>query len=161
MREEQIRRVWEGLLTSEILSNYFAELSHAYHRKQRVTTWLTLFVSSGTVVSLLLALPGTLAWIRVGLAIFTAAMSAYTVVAQNQKCALDSAELFAKWDRLASQYRALWEDVYAKDAEARLEQYDDIARELSRAGTSFPNIERKMLKWQTYVEERHRVPAAA
>ncbi|MBI4876782.1 MAG: hypothetical protein HY822_19265 [Acidobacteria bacterium] len=161
MSDEQIRRVWEGLLTSEILANYFAELANGYHRRQRLTTWAALVLSSGTLVSLLLSVPDNWVWLRPFLALLTAGISAYSVAVQNQKLATDSADLYAKWDKLASEFQAIWENVHADDALQRLFRCEETQREISKAATAFPNREKRMLKWQAYVEERHRASATA
>jgi len=161
MSDEQIRRVWEGLLSTEILANYFSELSNRYHRRQRVTTWASLFLSSGTLVSLLLSIPDYWVLARPFLALLAAGVSAYAVAVQNQKLATDCADLFTKWDRLTSEYQAIWENVDSGDAVQRLVRCEETGRELSRAGTAFPNQEKRMLKWQAYVEERRRASATA
>ena len=53
LSEAQQRRVWEGMLSAEIRANYFAELSGKYHRRQRVVTWVILFLSSGAAATFL------------------------------------------------------------------------------------------------------------
>ena len=151
----QQKRVWEGLLGAEIRANYFADLSGRYAQKQRLSTWCTLFSSSGAAVSLLASLPGEWAWIRPALAIITAAISLYSVVMQNQKSAVDSSDLHARWSRLANEYQRLWEDTYAESAYERLNVLAAREEELSMAGTAFPNRRRLMEKWEDHVIAHH------
>jgi len=104
----QQKRVWENMLGAEIRENYFADLSGRYANKQRLATWFTLLVSSGAAVSMLTNLPDRLVWIRETLAIVAAAISLHSVVMQNQKFAVDSSDLHARWGRLAHDYQGLW-----------------------------------------------------
>ncbi len=78
---------------------------------------------------------------------------------QNQKLAIDASDLHGRWNRLAQPYTRLWDDVYFDGAAARLEDLEGRAADLSQAGTSFPNKKGKMLRWQSYVEQQHRVHA--
>jgi hypothetical protein len=163
LSEAQQRRVWEGMLSAEIRANYFADLSGKYHRKQRGATWTILFLSSGAVVTFLYTgLPAEIAaWLRPVLALLTAAMSFYLVMTQNQKLAFDSADLHSRWNRLASKYEALWENVYADEAEEHLQRLTEEGIELSTIGTAFPHHKNAMRRWQDHVERHHaaRVPA--
>jgi hypothetical protein len=156
LSEAQQRRVWEGMLKAEIRANYFADLSGAYARRQRIATWGTLVLSSGTAVSIASNLPQDLTFIRFALAATAAGISAYSIVKQNQKFAVDSADLHARWNRLAKDYESLWENVYVDDAANTLKLLDDRATELSKSGAAFPYQERRMLRWQQLVE-RHRL----
>jgi hypothetical protein len=159
LSDSQIKRVWEGMLSSEIRSDYFAELCGQYLRNQKIATWSTLFFSSGAAVSMIASLPAELSWIRLALASFAAAVSLYSVVMQNQKLAIDTADMHAKWNRLAMDYTRLWEDVYGEDALDKLNSLDDRAADLSKTATAFPNRKRSLLRWQQYVEQQHGVHA--
>jgi outer membrane murein-binding lipoprotein Lpp len=159
LSEAQQKRVWEGMLSSEIRSNYFADFSGRYYARQRWATWGALVASSGAVVAVLADLPDSLAWLRIALPLATAALSGYSVVAQNQKYAVDAADLHSRWNRLAKDYEKLWENVYANDAQETLSSLDDRAVELSKAGAGFKYDERSMLRWQEQVE-RHRLAHA-
>jgi len=157
LSEAQQRRVWEGMLSAEIRANYFAELSGKYHRKQRVVTWVILFLSSGAAATFLYTgLPAEVAsWLPPVLALLTAALALRNLVAQYPKLAFDSADLHSRWSRLASQYEGLWENVYTDDARERLQKLTEEGIELSRMGNPFPYHEKAMLKWQDHVERHH------
>jgi len=159
LSDVQIKRVWEGMISAEIRSDYFAELSGGYQSKQKLATWTTLFLSSGATISLITSLPAELSWVRIALVGFTAAVSLYSVVMQNQKLAVDASDLHARWNRLSMEYTRLWENVYVDDALERLNSLDDKAVELSKTGTAFPNRRKSMLKWQLHVEAQHGIHA--
>src|SRR5436190_24402932 len=101
LSEAQQARVWEGMLGAEIRSLYFADLSARYHRHQRLSTWGSLALSSGAAVSVLATLPEYLSWLRPALTLGTAGLSAWTIAMQNQKFAIDAAELHSRWNRLS------------------------------------------------------------
>jgi hypothetical protein len=155
LTSSQQKRVWEGLLGAEIRANYFADLSGRYAFRQRAATWCTLVASSGAAVSILANLSEQWSWLRPALALSTAAISLYSVVMQNQKFAVDSSDLHARWNRLANDYQRLWDDMYADDALSLLNALSGREEELSKAGTAFPNRRRLMEKWETYVISDH------
>lgn len=157
LSELQQKRVWEGMLGSEIRANYFADLSGQYLRHQRLSTWGTLIGSSSAVVSVIVNLPESWSWLRLALPAVTAAISFYSVVMQNQRLSVDAADLHARWNRLARGYRRLWEDMYSETALESLNELDERATELSKAGSSFPNKRRTMLRWQRHVEQHHKL----
>ena len=156
LSETQQKRVWEGMLEAEIRANYFADHSSHLHSRQRLATWATLLLSSGAAVSVLASLPADYSWIRIVLTFATAGISAYSVAMQNQKFAVDAAELHLRWNRLAKDYENIWENVYADDAEDRLRVLDERASEISKAATPFGYRKRAMLRWEEHVV-RHRL----
>jgi hypothetical protein len=155
----QQKRVWEGWFKGAVRANYFADLSGRYRWRQRTATWLTLIFSSGAFGALLAQIPPHYDWIL--LAALAAAVSLWSLVAQNQQAAVDAADLHHRWNRLAIDYQRLWDDMYADDAAARLIVLDERAAEASKAGTAFPARERLIAKWHRHVSEHHRSPAAA
>lgn len=156
----QQRQVWEGWLSAEIRANYFAELSTRYRQRQKVVTWLTLFASSGAVLALVTR-GGLPWWAPAGLALLTVGLSLYTLVQQNERQAWDAADLHVRWLRLATDAEALWSDMYAATAPARLAGLTERSLELSKAGTAFPVHARRLERWQAHVERHHAAHAAA
>jgi hypothetical protein len=100
LSEAEQKRVWEGMLEFEIRSNYFAELSGRYSKRQQFGTWATLLFSSSDVVSLLASLPPDLVWTRLALAVCAAGASLYLSLAQNDKKSFESSSLHLCWSRL-------------------------------------------------------------
>jgi hypothetical protein len=160
LSEAQQKRVWEGMLGAEIRANYFADLSGRLQVRQKRATWATLVLSSSAATSVLASIPVGLSWIRAVLTVATVGMSAYSIAMQNQKFAVDAAELHARWNRLAKEYEHIWENVYAQDAMERLDSLDNQASEISKVGTAFGYHKRNMLKWERHVIA-HRLPNAA
>jgi hypothetical protein len=154
---QQQRHVWEEWLASEMRALYFADLASALHRRQRAVTWATLFTSSAAVAGFLFA-QGVTAWVAPVLALATAALSLYSLVAQDQQRAIESANLHDRWNRIAQGYEALWGETWAADAAARLAVLEEAAAEASKAGALFRFEKKRMERWQDHVEQ-HRVPA--
>ncbi|MBL8231200.1 MAG: hypothetical protein JNL98_22090 [Bryobacterales bacterium] len=152
--ELQQQRVWEGLVSAEAHAQYFAEYSNRYYRYHRTATWATLLLSTGVFLSLLADwLPASLLFVRPLLALFAAGVSLYSLVAQNQKMAMDSSDLFYRWNKLAHDYRLLWEDMYREDALAVLGILDERRIELSKGATAFPNNVKAMSRIQSAVQQ--------
>ena len=156
----QQKNVWENWLSSEMRANYFADLANRYQFRQRALTWFALIFSSGAALAIVTdwAPPG-FEWIKAALALLTAAVSFLSLVQQNQKSAMECSDLHFRWNRLASEYESLWDDMYADDAELKLKALGEKEAELSRSSTAFPYRERVMLKWQNHVEKHHGLSA--
>jgi hypothetical protein len=88
------------------------------------------------------------------------ALSLTSLIMQNPKKAADCAELHFKWNRLAAGYQALWNDVYADDAESKFVSLVEKEAELSRASMVIPDKPKIMEKWEQHVLS-HRVGATA
>src|SRR5438093_11262960 len=85
----------------------------------------------------------------------------FLIVAQNHKLAVDCSDLHFRWNRLANDYEALWDNTYSVDAQAKLKELKDKSAELSRSSTAVPYRSRIMLKWQNHVERHHYAREAA
>jgi hypothetical protein len=155
----QQKAVWDGWLSSEIRANYFADLCHRYQRTQRAVTWLTLVASSGALLAFLTeSLPPEWSWIRAGLAAAAAALSLWSVTAQNQKRATDCSDLHARWASLSNSYAALWDAMYSPDALRTLNELKAREVEISKSSNTFPNRRKLMIRWQDHVQRHHAVP---
>lgn len=150
----QQRRVWESWFSAEVRALYFADLATLYRRRQRWLTWLILFTASGAVVSLLATLPAQ-HWVRLGFAVVTAGLSLTGVVADYPRQAAATADLHTRWNLLAREYEALWDNMYASDAPEILRRLDAEAAVLSEASTAFPANERRLQKWYVHVKAHH------
>jgi len=161
LSEAQQKRVWEGMLGSEIRAKYFAELSGRYSRRQQFATWATLLFSSADAVSLIAVLPASLTWIRLALAASAAGTSIYLALAQNDRKAFESASLRERWSRIHTEFQAIWENVDAEDAESRLKDLDQPRLEASNAAVGLLNDQKAMLKWQIHTEREYHVESPA
>lgn len=135
---------------------YFADLAAIYRRRHRNVILILLFSSSSAVVSLLANLPPAWQWVRLALALLTAALTAYEVIENLPEKATVSADLHARWNRLARAYERLWEDMYAADAVETLRKLDEELVALSEASTSLPARRRRLAKWHAHVAAHHR-----
>lgn len=142
------------MLSAEIRADYFAALANRYRWHQRIANWITLFLSSGAALSILLDLPNSLKWLRPVFALATTAISAYSIVAQNYDRAMNAMDLHARWNRLSKQYASLWDRMDSPEALDQLTNLEEIGGELSKTGITFPNRTKELLKWQQLVEQQ-------
>ncbi len=156
----QEKRVWDGMLGSEIRAKYFAELSGKYQRKQQLATWGTLSFATADAASFLAHLPEDFLWIRAALAVCAAAVSIYLALAQNERKALDCSDLYARWGRLHKAYEAIWEDIQADDAMSRLRELDEQAIEASKLANSLKYNRKAMRRWQDHTEKEYQAYSA-
>lgn len=149
-------QVWKGMLAAEIRANYFADLSGQFARKQRFATWGTLVLSSSAFGSVVANIPPEYSpWVRGGLTLLAAALSAYSLVMQNQKSAIDASDLHARWNRLANEYARLWGNVYGDDAKEALDELIHTEEEVSKTGVALPHNKKLMEKWEDHVIAHH------
>jgi hypothetical protein len=159
LSEAQEKRVWEGMLGSEIRAKYFADLSGRHLLRQQVAQWFTLLFASSNVFALLATLPADVAWIRLALAVCATATSVYLALANNNKKAFECANFHDRWGHLYQGYRELWEDTEQENASAVLKELDSRNHELSNASLSIPHNEKAMAKWQEHTEREHHLRA--
>jgi hypothetical protein len=146
------RRVWEGLLGAETRSQYFADLCGRYQRKQKYLTWGILLLSSGAFAAFVTHWASqTVPWLPAVLALSTAGLSLFSLVAKNERNSIDCNELHFKQNTLAREFEDLWDDMYSDLAATKLKELEVRAIEYSRTATSFPNRAAVMLKWENHV----------
>jgi hypothetical protein len=153
LSEAQIARVWKGMLEGEMRALYFGELVEKYQSKQRWATIVAMVASSAAFASFVIgSIP---AEARPILTLFASIVSAYSLVAQNSRRAIDASDLHLRWGRIAMDYQMIWENVYADDAADRLRPIADRELDASKASTSFPNDVKALTRWQNHVERQH------
>jgi hypothetical protein len=94
-------------------------------------------------------------WVKPVLALLTAGVSFVLLLQGYQKRVTECADLHFRWNRLANEYKALWDEMYAPDALARLRLLEEKEAELSKTSTTLPDNERAMIKWQKHVQSQH------
>jgi hypothetical protein len=156
LTELQRRYVWEDWLSAQVRGSYFADLVGRHQRWQRIITWATLVSSSSAFVTIVTSLPASLLWTRPVLAVFTAALSLWSLIAKNERCAIECSDLHFQWNSLAREYQALWEDIDAEWVLEKLKQLRDRSAQLSKTGTNQVYEPKLMLKWQEHVELQYR-----
>jgi hypothetical protein len=130
LSELQQQNVWDGWLSAKIRAHYFADLCHRYQQTQRFVTWAILLCSSGAAAVLIYQLPVGWEWLRPVLALITAGLSLWSLVANNSKNATECSDLHFRWNKLAIDYETLWHDMYSSQAPERLAEL--AARRRSR-----------------------------
>lgn len=158
LSELQQKDVWEGWLSAEMRSNYFAARGSYYSNLQSGLTWGTLLASSGAAATFLAGSGPQ--WIKPALALVAAGLSLLSVVMQNQKRYSDCSDLHVKWNRLSTEYKSVWEDMYSEEAPQKLSKLEERAAELSRSGIGIPYHEKTMTKWENHVLRHHGLAAA-
>ncbi len=154
--------VWESWLSSEVRANYFADLAGRYQRKQQFITLGILLMSSGTFVTLLTDwLPPEYKLARPALAFIAAALSFWSLLAKNERNAIECSDLFFQWSVLGREFKELWGDMYDESAAVKLKLLLTKSDELSRRCTNLPNKPRLILKWEDYVVQQHQNKLAA
>jgi hypothetical protein len=88
--EEQVQNVWERLIAAETRTYYFGDLAGSYTRQKQIVTFLSLFLSLGAVVTVLLKAP---TWIPALMSIVVALAAAYTVAFNIDQKTRNMAEL--------------------------------------------------------------------
>lgn len=154
LSDAQIQRVWEEMLSAEFRELYYADLATEYATKQRRATWATLILSSSAFASVIADLPAQLAIVRPVLALATAVLSGYSLAMQTQKRTVDASDLALRWSKIAHEYGAIWENVFADDAAAKLQRVDAATVEASKAGHQLPHQPKRIAKWQDRVEAK-------
>lgn len=154
--------LWRNWISAEIRSDYFADMGTRYARLHSWLIWLTLFFSAGTFTVVIGNLPADFGWLKPTLALITTALSLLSVVMQNPKKSADCADLHLKWNRLAAEYQALWNNVYSEDAQSKFAGLVEREAELSKTGMAIPSKPKVMEKWERHVlEHRTGAPAGA
>ncbi len=117
---------------------------------------MTLLASSGAFATFVLNNPEP--WIvaaRPVLALLAAALSAYSLVTDNQKLSADATNLHRHWNDQAKNYEALREDMYSDTAFVFLADLSKEDSRLSEMGIAFPEKKQALLRWQNFVESHH------
>ena len=152
----QQKTVWDGWLSAEIRAAYFAELSGRYQRAQKYLVAGSLVLSSGATLALVSsAIPASYAWVKPVLTLMAAILSAWSLVAKNERGSIDCADLHFRWNTLAMDYEALWADVHSDDAAGQLAQLRRREAELSKSSTAMPDKVGLMLKCQENIVMHH------
>jgi hypothetical protein len=149
--------VWEGMLGAEIRSAYFAALSVRYRATQFRLVLGSLVLSGGAFLTLVTTVvPANFGWVKPCLALLAAVLSAWSLLAKNERNSIDSADLHFRWNMLAIDYQTIWADVYSEGARARLAEVREQEALLSKSSTAFPDDERLMGKCQDNIVMHHR-----
>lgn len=152
LQETQQYRLYKEWIGAETRSLFFAEKAHRSLDLQRWVTLASLALSSGAVVTIAVKVDPIVPAL---FSVVTALLSAYSIVAQNQKKAVDAADLHSKWNKLSMAYARLWERWYTDEAVEELNGLEEMSAEISKTSSSFPNDEKAMKRWEIRVLQEH------
>ncbi|MEI9969833.1 MAG: hypothetical protein WDM87_14860 [Terracidiphilus sp.] len=158
LTQEQIDDVWEGQISAEVRSLYFADLANTFTRQKQWITGTSFFFSSGAAATLIAKLPAT---IPVILSLLVAIVTAYSIAINLDSKIRTMAKLQSAWAQIANDYKRVWNHTYEDDAEAELEDLQRREAEFSElAATDSPNDSKRMLRWTDHVFRLHRLENA-
>ncbi len=156
LSEFQQDTVWQGWLSAEIRAGYFAALVNRFQQRQKFLVVSGLLLSSGATIALLTAVvPPHLGWIKPMLTLLAAGMSLWSLVAKNERNAMDAADLHFRWNTLAIGYEALWADMYIEDAPEKLAKLRKEEAVIPKSSTGMPLYGRLLAKVQDNVVLHH------
>jgi hypothetical protein len=157
LSEFQQDELWRHWIEAEIRSDYFADMGTRYARCHSWLTWLTLLFSAGTISAIVSEFARKY---TIVLSAFATGLSLTSLIMQNPKKAAECADLHFKWNRLAADYQALWNNVYSDDAETKFTSLLEKEAELSKSSMVIPNKPKIVEKWERHVLS-HRVGTTA
>ncbi len=154
--------VWDGWLAAEIRAAYFAALVNRFQWRQKMLVVAGLLLSSGATITLLTTvIPPQFGWIKPTLTVLAAAMSLWSLVAKNERNAIDAADLHFRWKTLALEYEDLWGNVYGDQAAERLTQLRKEEAVVPKSSTSMPAYKGLLAAAQANVVMHHQNRMAA
>ncbi len=161
LSDSQQQVLWDSWLSAETRADYFAELGLRFQKQQRLLVLSSLVLSSGATITLFsTVLPAQWNWVRPVLTILAALASFWSLLAKNERNAIDCADLHFRWNKLAMEYEDLWGSMYDDDASAKLKQLREREAEISKSGTSLPANRKMLAKSQDAVMLHHRAQVA-
>ena len=154
LTDDQINRVWQGMLAAETRALYFSDLATQYTRRKQLITGLSFFLSSGAAATIIARTPG---WVPVVLSVVTAALTAYSIAAGLDRKTSTMVKLASSWREITAAYDRLWNHAYDASASAdlyKIMQSENAPSDL--AATDGPPIDEKRLDtWQQRVFRLH------
>jgi len=150
------QRLREGLYVSEVRNHYYAYLSAHYQHAQVFLTWVTLVLSGGAAATFVAKFSTNLPWIPPTLAILTAAVSAYSLLAKNERKGIDSSRLSQKYAQVAHPFDVLFGRMQSATS-AELQDLEQKKIELGEAGQSLAYIKRLMKRAEKDVKKARRL----
>ena len=118
LNDFQINRTWEGMLSAETRTLYFADLASKYTLRKQIITGCSFFFSSGAAAS---AIGKLAAWVPILLALLSAVSSAYSIAVGLDRKVGTMAKLHSIWGRISADYERPWNHAYDDDAESQLD----------------------------------------
>lgn|ERR1039458_2579727 len=135
------RRVWDEMLFAAMRANYFGEMVLWYQNLEKWIRVVILVASSGAAATVLAKTPD---WLKLGLPIIAAAGSFWLILSQFGMLAREASDIHAGWNSVEARYERLWNSLEEPGSEMLFDQIYDSANALSKAGTKFPNRQKRL-----------------
>lgn len=80
----------------------------------------------------------------------------WRVTSQTYKRAVDCSDLHVRWQKVATEYEQLWENVYHPDAQESLNRVDALADDISKPGIAIGRYDKKLMTkyWDQVIRTR-------
>jgi hypothetical protein len=158
MTQDRINNVWERMISAEVRSLYFADLTATYSRRKQWIAGLSFFLSSAAAAALVAKAP---TWAPLIMATVVAVLSSYSISGGLERKVQTLAKLHYSWHRLATDYDRLWNNLYDDEAAIELARLVNSERDLSQlAATEAPYDPPRMEKWEDHVFQQHGLTTA-
>jgi hypothetical protein len=138
------RRIWDEMILAGMRANYFGELVLKYQKLEKAIRVAVLAASSGAAVTVLSSFPDV---VKLGFPVLAAFGSSWLVFSQYGMMARDAADLHAGWSGIEARYERLWNHLDDPEVEVEFYRIYEQAEALSKAGTRFPNREKRLAYW--------------
>lgn len=138
---------------AEARALYFGALSSRYNMERRWINGIQLFLASGAAVTIAASAPS---WIPVIMSAITAGLTAYSIATElNRKVGI-AIKLHCEWNRIASDYRNLWDHWTADDADQIYQRIRDRDLDASELGLELKYDEDLSNKWSDRAYDRYK-----
>jgi hypothetical protein len=128
-----------------------------YSTRKQIITGLSFFLASGAAATLIGNAP---VWVPTVLAVFTAALNAYSVAIGLDRKVSTMVKLGSTWRQIANAYERLWNHTYEQDAEAEFDKIAEMESAPSElAATDAPYDPKRLDRWQQHVFQMYHLLA--
>jgi hypothetical protein len=158
LNEEQISTTWEEMLNAETRALYFVDLASRLNRQKQFITFVSFFFSSAAAATIAAKAPDLA---PLTMAAIVAILTAYSIAVGLDRKLATMVKLHCAWNRVASDYKRLWNHVHDDEAERVFEEIDQRTSDLSEmAVTDAPNNQKLLDKWQQQVFRQYHLTNA-
>ncbi len=149
LNEDQIKQIWENMISAETRALYFADLARIITVRKQWITATSFFLASGAAAELIAKGP---AWIAAASTGLVAMISAYSMAVNSDKNIATLTQLHAGWANIADDYQYLWNHVYSDDAESRMLAIQEQEKKYSEMAVSgIPYKPKRLKKWENHI----------
>jgi hypothetical protein len=131
-------------------------LSGRYQGTQVFLTWSILVLSGGAAATFIAKFSSSFPWIPPALSILTAAVSAYSLVAKNERKGIDSTRLSLKYAQVANSFDELFGRMQTATS-SELKEIENKKIELGEAGQSLAYVKRLMKRAEKDVKKARKL----